>query len=177
MITIPNPEVAKIQRNDAINFKGVIKRANRYAKSLEALYTLIASPSDYVADMLPEAAKQLELSFLKLVELYSLPLTPITQLAGELQDSEYLPFVVENEDGIELDMETVEKHIEQTAVIELRGQKELLWKEAEKLSERLNALKYKLAKEGGAIQLANIIKSDYAGNWSPNKAFILTIQV
>lgn len=176
-MNIPNPEVAKILRSEVFAFDAVLRRAGRYVKTLEGLNKLLEDPKEYVEEMLPEAAKDLQLSFLKLVELYDLPYTQLSQIANDLRGSEYLEYVKETDQGLELDQEAISKHIEKTAVIELKGYREMIWKKAERLSKELNSLKGEINKTGSNIQLANIIKSDYAGNWSPNKAYILTINL
>lgn len=172
---IPNPELAKVMRSDAKAFASIVKRANNYAKDLEGLEALIASPKEYIESMLPNAAKELELSFLKLVDLYDLPFTQVMQLAGELKEAEYLPFIIEDKEGLKLDDKAIEEYISKTAVIEVTGYKERIYKQAQKLSKDLNLLREDLKKDGVNIQLANIIRSDYAGNWQPNKPFILTL--
>ncbi len=174
MIKIKNSEGEKVLRKEAHHFKSLIEQSKEFAPNRKALFEMLESPSDYIEQMIPAQAKELNLSFLKLVDLYDLPFKQVSHLSSQLSDSKYLQFVAED---LSINESNLESHIEDEACIRLRGEKEIIFKEAEAIAKKFNSLKKKLNESGKNIALNNIIRSDFSGSWSVNQAHILTLQL
>ena len=174
MLKIKNPEGEKVLRKEAHHFKSLIEQAKEFAPNRKALFEMLESSTDYIEQMIPAQAKELNLGFLKLVDLYELPLKKVSHLSSQLANSKYLEFL---EEDLTINESKIEAHIEDEAAIRLRGEKETIYKEAEAIAKKFNSLKSKLNANGKNPTLNNIIRSDYAGNWAVNQPHILTLQL